>query len=106
VRIGENHRAQLVVGDGAVIVADAHHGRRPPVPSEVRHSIIVRVDNARAHYERACKHGAHIVMEPTDFPFGERQCTVADIAGHQWTFSETLEDVAPEAWGGETITSP
>jgi hypothetical protein len=24
-------------------------------------------------------------------------------AGHQWTFSQTLDDVAPEAWGGELV---
>jgi len=26
-----------------------------------------------------------------------------DPAGHQWTFSETLADVAPEAWGGISV---
>jgi len=30
---------------------------------------------------------------------------VEDLAGHRWTFSETLKDVAPEEWGGETRTS-
>ena len=39
-------------------------------------------------------------MEPTDFEYGERQYTAEDPAGHQWTFSETLSDVAPEEWGG------
>ena len=39
-------------------------------------------------------------MEPTDFEYGERQYDAADPWGHQWTFSETLEDVHPEAWGG------
>jgi hypothetical protein len=39
-------------------------------------------------------------MEPTDFEYGERQYTAEDLAGHQWTFSETLADVAPEEWGG------
>ena len=42
-------------------------------------------------------------MEPTDFEYGERQYTAEDHAGHQWTFSETLADVAPEEWGGETV---
>ncbi len=26
-----------------------------------------------------------------------------DLAGHQWTFSETLADVAPEEWGGTSV---
>ena len=37
-------------------------------------------------------------------PFGERQYTAEDLVGHQWTFSETLADMAPEEWGGETVT--
>ena len=39
-------------------------------------------------------------MEPTDFEYGERQYAAEDLAGHLWTFSQTLADVAPEAWGG------
>jgi hypothetical protein len=57
VRIGEDHRAQLQFGDGAVIAADVRHGRQPP----------------------------------------------RDPEGHEWTFSETLADVAPEDWGGTTV---
>ncbi len=105
VRIGENHRAQLRFGEGAVIVGDVRGERRPPRPDEVTHSVMVRVDDATAHYERAKAQGARIVMEPTDFEYGERQYTAEDPAGHQWTFSETLADVAPEEWGGISITS-
>jgi uncharacterized glyoxalase superfamily protein PhnB len=103
VRIGENHRSQLSVGDGAVIVGDVRGDRRPPRPGEVTHSVIVRVDDVNAHSERAMAHGARIVMEPADFEFGERQYTAEDPAGHQWTFSETLADVAPEDWGGTSV---
>ena len=42
-------------------------------------------------------------MEPTDHVYGERQYTAEDYAGHQWTFSETLADVAPEEWGGISV---
>ncbi len=104
VRIGENHRSQLRFGDGAVIVGDVRHDRRPPRPGEVTHSVVVRVDDVVSHCERARAHGAEILMEPVDFEYGERQYTAADPAGHQWTFSETLDDVAPEAWGGTLVT--
>ena len=103
VRIGENHRAQLRFGRGAVIVADVRGDRRAPRPGEVTHSVTVRVDDARSHCERARAHGARILMEPTDFEYGERQYNAEDPAGHQWTFSETLADVAPEEWGGKTV---
>jgi uncharacterized glyoxalase superfamily protein PhnB len=99
-RIGENHRSQLNFGEGAVIIGDVRADRRPPLPGEVTHSLIVRVDDVRGHCEHARAHGARILMEPTDHEFGERQYTAEDPAGHQWTFSETLADVAPEAWGG------
>jgi uncharacterized glyoxalase superfamily protein PhnB len=104
VRIGENHRSQISVGDGAVIIGDVRADRRPPRPGEVTHSVMVRVADARAHSDRARQHGAAILMEPTDFEYGERQYTAEDFAGHQWTFTETLADVAPEDWGGTYVT--
>jgi len=101
-QIGENHRSQLSVGDGAgaAIVADVRGDRRPPREGEVTHSVLVRVDDVNVHCARARAHGSRILMEPTDFEYGERQYTAADLAGHQWTFSETLDDVDPEPWGG------
>ncbi len=100
VRIGENHRSQLSVGEGAVIIGDVRGDRRPPRRGEVTHSVMVRVEDADAHCQRARAAGARIVEEPADFPFGERQYTAEDPAGHRWTFSETRADVAPEEWGG------
>jgi uncharacterized glyoxalase superfamily protein PhnB len=105
VQIGEDHRSQLRVGEGAVIVGDVRNDRVPPRPGESTHSVLVRVDDARAHCEQARAYGARILMEPTDFEFGERQYSAEDIAGHHWTFSETLADVAPEEWGGILVGS-
>jgi len=102
-QIGESHRSQMRFGDGAVIAADVRHEQRPPRPGEVTHSVVVRVDDARAHCERARAAGARIVMEPTDFEYGERQYTAEDLAGHRWTFSETLADVDPAEWGGTLV---
>jgi len=104
IRIGEDHRSQLQFGDGAVIVADVRADRTPPRSGQVTHSVLVRVDDAQAHCEQARAAGARILMEPTEMPFGERQYSAEDLAGHQWTFSETLADVAPEEWGGQTMT--
>ncbi|HWB23646.1 MAG TPA: VOC family protein [Gaiellaceae bacterium] len=100
-QIGENHRSQLNIGeDGAVIVGDVRGDRSPPRAGEVTHSVLVRVDDANAHCAHARTHGARILMEPTDFEYGERQYSAEDFAGHQWTFSQTLEDVDPASWGG------
>jgi uncharacterized glyoxalase superfamily protein PhnB len=104
VRIGKDHRAQLSVGDGAVIVADTGANRQTPDPKVITHSVTVRVDDVRAQRDRAAGEGAVMVMDATEFPFGERQCTLQDPWGHQWTFSQTIADVAPEEWGGSTVT--
>ncbi len=105
VRIGEDHRSQLKVGeDGAVIVADVQPGRRrPPETGAETHRVLVRVDDARSHCEQARANGARILLEPTDWEYGERQYEAEDLAGHRWTFSETLRDAAPEEWGGTMV---
>ena len=105
-QIGEDHRSQLSFGDGALIVGDVRGERRPPREGEETHSVVVRVDDANAHCERARAHGARILMEPTDFEYGERQYAAEDPAGHRWTFSQTLRDVAPEEWGGTPRGAP
>jgi uncharacterized glyoxalase superfamily protein PhnB len=103
VQIGEDHRSQLCVGDGAVIIGDVRGDRRPPRPGESTHSVMVRVEDADAHCQHAREHGARILGEPTDHPYGERQYNAEDRWGHQWTFSQTLVDVEPEQWGGITV---
>ena len=100
VQIGDDHRSQMAFGEGAVIVADVRGERLPPRPAEETHRVMVRVDDAEAHCRHARAHGARILMEPTDYEYGERQYETEDLAGHRWTFSQTLRDVAPEEWGG------
>jgi uncharacterized glyoxalase superfamily protein PhnB len=58
-----------------------------------------------ASASRAASHRAQIVQAPADYPYGHRQYTVEDLGGTRWTFSETIADVAPEAWGGATANA-
>jgi len=94
-RIGD-HRAQLVFGDGAVIAT-----KRGDDASTC--SVLVRVEDADSHHERAASHGARILYQPTDYPYGERQYTAEDIGGHHWTFSQSIADVDPASWGGTAV---
>jgi uncharacterized glyoxalase superfamily protein PhnB len=104
VRIGEGHRAQMSIGGGAFVVAEPTPTRRPPVPGQpVSVSIMVRVEDVRTHRARAGAAGATIVGEPTDHMYGERQYGVEDLAGHRWTFTESIADVAPEEYGCTTV---
>jgi uncharacterized glyoxalase superfamily protein PhnB len=91
-RIG-NHRAQLVFGDGALVVIEGEAGGG--------HAVLVRVEDVDAHLERAVRAGARVVREPEDYPFGERQYSAEDPGGHLWTFSQSIADVDPAHWGGE-----
>jgi uncharacterized glyoxalase superfamily protein PhnB len=104
VRIGD-HRAQLGFGGGALIVADTAYGRRALASEDgVTHSVMVRVDDVDAHFAAAQAAGARIVGAPADHPYGERQYTAEDLAGHRWTFTQSIADVPPEQWGGTTVT--
>jgi len=97
-RIGD-HRTQLLIGDGAAMVA-VQGAPGAPAPDGQTCSVMVRVADVDRHYARARECGARIVQPPADYPYGERQYTADDLAGHRWTFTQSLADVDPAAWGG------
>jgi len=105
VRIGDGHRAQLGLPGESVaelIVAEVRPGRRVP-RDERSHQVMMKVADAAALVERASGNGATI-SAIKDYEYGERQATLDDPFGHQWTVTETRADTAPESWGGATIT--
>src|SRR5438105_3054658 len=88
IRIGD-HRAQLNVGDGAVVLTELRGGQGTESAGaaartiDSAHSVMVRVADLDSHHERAIQHGARIVREPATYPYGERQYTVEDPGGHR-----------------------
>jgi uncharacterized glyoxalase superfamily protein PhnB len=97
-----SHRARLAFGNGVVIVgdADSQYGRTVPGDGDSRsHAVMVKLDDVDAHHDRARDEGARILSAPTDFHYGERQYSALDLAGHRWTFTQTIADLAPEDWG-------
>jgi uncharacterized glyoxalase superfamily protein PhnB len=95
VRIGD-HRAQLTVGDGAIVI----RATDPTKAIGDGDRVMVRVEDVDGHCEHAEHSGARILQRPTSFPYGERQYSAEDFAGRHWVFSQTIADVAPEEWGG------
>ena len=91
-RIG-NHRAQLNVADGALVIAEGLVSGCD--------AVMVRVADVDSHHARALKHGARIINAPAEEPYGEKQYSVEDFGGRRWTFSQSVADVAPQDWGGE-----
>jgi uncharacterized glyoxalase superfamily protein PhnB len=103
-RVGDSHRAQMSIGEaGAMIVADVHGEQQQPHQGAVTHVMKVRVEDVGAWHERALAHGARVIEPPTTQVYGERECTVEDLAGHRWQFTETVQDVAPEEYGCQTV---
>ena len=104
VRIGDAHRAQMSIGvDGAMIVADVRGEQQPPAVGMVTHLIKVRVEDVESCFEQARLHGARILEPPTEREYGEIDCTVEDLGGHRWQFTQTVHDVAPEKYGCQTV---
>lgn len=94
VRIGE-HRVQLNVGDGAIVVTELRGSG-----GDRAHGIMVRVEDVDAHHARVLAGGGQVLGPPTDYPYGERQYSVVDLGGHVWKFAQSIDDVLPEEWGG------
>ena len=104
VRIGDDHRAQLRVGeDGSIVVADVRRDQVAPSGGVVTQVIKVRVPDVDAAFARARDAGARVLEEPHTWEYGERSGVVEDPAGHRWELTQTVRDVEPEEWGGVTV---
>jgi uncharacterized glyoxalase superfamily protein PhnB len=103
-RDGRISHAQLAVAEGTLMIGLKNGPFTPPHPGEVAQYVIVHVEDVDEHFRRAKEFGAGIVTTPSDMPFGERQYTAEDLAGHRWTFSQHVADVAPEDWGAIPAT--
>jgi uncharacterized glyoxalase superfamily protein PhnB len=101
-RDGVIGHAQLSVGECALMLGRQGGPFRGPHGDEVAQYVHVAVEDVDRHFEQATARGARVVQPPTDMPFGERQYTARDHAGHWWTFSQSIADVAPEDWGAVT----
>lgn len=104
---GKIAHSELTYGpDGLIMVgeeespkrADATHRKSPRSIGGVNtQNLMVYVDDAIAHCERARKAGAKIVSEPEVTDYGEeywmdRGYECEDLEGHRWWFYERLRD--------------
>jgi uncharacterized glyoxalase superfamily protein PhnB len=103
---GKIEHSELVFGEGLVMVSDegvshakgATHRRSPrSIGGANTQSMMVYVDDAVAHCERARKAGAKIIEEPTVHDYGDgywadRGYECEDLEGHRWWFFERLRD--------------
>jgi uncharacterized glyoxalase superfamily protein PhnB len=104
---GRIEHSELVFGDGLVMVGSSGGKSSRPVPLPCKsprsvggantQAIMVFVEDADAHCERARAAGAKIVELPTTNDYGEeywadRTYRVEDLEGHTWWFCQRVRD--------------
>lgn len=91
---GEVIHAELQAGDGEVWLHPETEEFRLASPYSLgagTSSMAVLVDDVDAHYRHAVEHGAEIVYEPTDQPYGYREYGARDAEGGLWSFMKALD---------------
>ena len=73
-----------------MIVADSGGDRRPPHPGADTHTVRVRVADVDAAFACARDYGAVVLEAPIDREYGERDCTLEDVAGYHWQLAEAV----------------
>ncbi|WP_375488971.1 VOC family protein [uncultured Jatrophihabitans sp.] len=104
VRVGAGHRVQLGFdGERAeLIVREFRDGEHA---SDSTDQVMIRVDDVDGVLEAARSHGADTADAARTFPYGERQAGFVDPFGHEWVLTQTMSDVDPDEWGGETVVA-
>jgi uncharacterized glyoxalase superfamily protein PhnB len=94
---GTIDHAQLAFGNGMIMLGSAgRHGggydALVKTPREVggvaTQGTYVIVEDVDAHYERAVKEGAEIVLDIEDKEYGGRGYTCRDLEGNVWSFGD------------------
>lgn len=77
--------AEVKIGDSMIELADANP-QFPPMPC----TLLLRVDDPDAVYNRALEAGATVMQPITDQPYGSRGGTVLDVAGNRLHISKPV----------------
>lgn len=93
--------ADLRIGPSVVGVSSAS-ASPPDTPwSSIRQGVYIRVDDPDAYHARAVREQADVVMPLTDQPYGSREFSLRDPAGHIWgfgTYGMGAGDGEPTVW--------
>lgn len=107
---GRIEHSELTFGDGLIMVSTAGRQRegRAAYPFKSpralggasTQSLMVFVDDADAHCQRALAAGAKILDEPKTTDYGDDYWTdrgyrAEDLEGHQWWFMQRMQDAKP-----------
>jgi MerR family transcriptional regulator, thiopeptide resistance regulator len=82
--------AEVRAGDRRIwlhVTSDEHGLGTPSALGGASGGPVVHVGDVDAHHEHAKAKGAHILSEPTDQEYGQREYGVKDPDGHSWWFA-------------------
>ena len=82
---GSIAHAELRLGRGMIMVGDEGEADSISKPAGVA-STYLRVDDPDGAYTRALEHGAEVLRELCDTPYGSREFSVGDPEGNVWSF--------------------
>ncbi|MEW2395066.1 VOC family protein [Streptomyces sp. NPDC046862] len=92
---GTVQHAELAQGNGAVMLGSK--GRGGVFDSAMKGAgttgVYVVVDDVDAHHLRAVRHGAEILMPPTDQDYGSRDYMARDAEGNVWSFGTYAPEI-------------
>jgi len=92
-RIGH---AEFQIGDSRLMMADEFPEmgfRSPKALGGTPMGLMIYVPNMDAMFDQAVAAGAKVVKAPKDQFYGDRNGTVEDPFGHQWTLATHVKDV-------------
>lgn len=76
---GSVKHAEVLIGDSVVMMGEPTH-EYPAAPA----TLYTYVDDCDAAFARALELGATSVLEPADYPHGDRYGGIRDLSGNTW----------------------
>ena len=85
-----NHASMRLGADLLMMGCPGRKYKNPRRLKQATQMLYIDVDDVDAHYARAKKAGAKIIIELEDTFYGDRRYGAEDPEGHQWYFAQAL----------------
>lgn len=104
--IAGDHRAQLAVGDAAMVVVTADMGSRSTPHHGTTHGVMVRVEDVDAHHARTQALEERILDSPRTSRTASRSTTSKTLLATTGASGRPISDVVPEDLGTLSNSPP
>jgi PhnB protein len=94
-RIGH---AEFTINGALMMISDEapEYNKSPELLGGVSAKFMISCDDVDAAFQHAVEAGAEVIFPLTTQFYGHRDARVRDPFGHEWLFSQKVEDVSPE----------